>query len=96
MVGSRRRLFIMNAGGAAVVLIFNTFPILAQSQFEVVSIKPSSLKDLSREGNRREIVDTARRSLMMRTLAPICVFDGPVKCWHRPVIDHAERVPSEN
>ena len=76
MVELRRRLFRVNAGGATVVLIFNTFPILAQSQFEVASIKPSSLKDMSREGNRRENVDTAPGSLTMRTLASIHVFDG--------------------
>jgi hypothetical protein len=89
MVGSRRRLFIMNVGGAAVVLIFNTFPILAQSQFEVASIKPSSLKDMSREGNWRENVDTARGSLTMRNVSlHSCIR------WAYGV--QAERVPSEN
>jgi uncharacterized protein (TIGR03435 family) len=55
----------MNTGGIGVVLLFNTLFIVAQSQFEVASIKPSRAGSLDREGNRREQVDTSPNSLTM-------------------------------
>lgn len=59
----------MNIGRLAVVCLFNTFPIFAQSQFEVASIKPSQAGNMDREGNRREDVDTAPGSLTMRNVS---------------------------
>jgi uncharacterized protein (TIGR03435 family) len=68
MVSRSHRLNSMNTGGAAVVFLFNTV-IVAQSQFEVASIKPSQTGSLDREGNRRESVDTSADGLTMRNVS---------------------------
>jgi uncharacterized protein (TIGR03435 family) len=69
MVGGPRRLFIMNAGGLGVVCLFNASFLIAQSQFEVASIKPSLLNNMDREGNRRETVDTTPGTVTMRNIS---------------------------
>ena len=69
MVGSLGRLISMNTGAVGVVFLLNTFLTLAQSQFEVASIKPSQSGSLDREGNRREQVDTSPNSLTMRNVS---------------------------
>jgi uncharacterized protein (TIGR03435 family) len=69
MVRTSRRLISMNTGGAGVVFLLNTFLTVAQSQFEVASIKPSQAGSLDREGNRRENVDTSADGLTMRNVS---------------------------
>jgi uncharacterized protein (TIGR03435 family) len=59
----------MNIGRLVIVCLFNTFPIFAQSQFEVASIKPNQAGNMDREGNRREDVDTAPGRLTMRNVS---------------------------
>lgn len=69
MDGGWRRLFVMNIGRLAIVCLLGAFPIFAQSQFEVASIKPSQATNMDREGNRREDVDTAPGRLTMRNVS---------------------------
>src|SRR5580693_5387390 len=69
MDGGHRRLFTMNIGCLAIVCLLGAFPIFAQSQFEVASIKPSQAANMDREGNRREDVDTAPGRLTMRNVS---------------------------